>query len=138
MSYQVIKDYFKRRLATFTFSESKQKINLINEAENYDNLFVIENPKVELSDGDTLATRFFPKRTFIIKIARKISESGIIFEYDSIQTRFENVIRDLHSVSNYRSDSIRSILFNSMSVTVESGYVLGEMTFIVEDSLEYV
>jgi len=138
VSYQSIKTYFKRRLASFNFQEAKKKIDFTNEAENFDNQFIIENPKTELAEGDTLATKFFPHRTIIIKTAHKTSESSLLFDYDSVQTRLENVLRDLHSVSNYRSDSIRMVMFSTLSVEVKAGYIFSEMTFIVEDTLEYV
>ena len=138
MSYQTIKTYFSRRLATFNLREAKKKVNLDNESENFDNIFIIENPKTDLDNGDTLATRFFPKREFVIKTWHKASETGIVFEYDTLQTRLENVLRDLHSKSNYSSDSIRAIWFNTLSVSVEKGYIASQMTFIVEDSLDYV
>lgn len=138
MSYQTIKNYFGKRLSTFNLREAKKKVSLDNESENYDKNYIIENPKTDLGHGDTLATRFFPTRTFIIKTWYKVSESAIIFEYDKAQTFLENVLRDLHSASNFRNDSIRNVSFNSLSVQVKSGYIAAEMTFNVEDSLSYV
>lgn len=138
MSYQTIKTYFKRRLASFQLVEAKGKFNFDNESENYNNTFIIENPKIELAEGDTLATRFFPNRNFVIRIAYKFSESNLSFEYDSAHTKLENILRDLHSVSNYRTDSIRSVIFNSMTVSVNSSYILAELSFDVQESLQYV
>lgn len=138
MSYQTIKGYFKRRLASFNLQEANKKLSFESESESFDNKYIIENPKTELAEGDTLATKFFPVRTFVIRTAHKTSEASLIFDYDSLQTRLENIVRDLHSVSNYRTDSIKRIVFNSLVIGQQGGYLASEMTFSVEDSLNYV
>lgn len=138
MSYQVIKTYFKRRLASFALVEAKTKHNFENESENYDKTYIIENPKTELAEGDTLATRFFPNRNYVIRFAFKTSEKTLIFDYDTAQTFLENVLRDLHSSSNYRSDSIRAVMFTSLTVNLSGSYIAAEMAFDVQESLSYV
>ena len=138
MSYATVKKYFVRRLASFNLQEAKKKISFENAAENFDNQFIFENPKTDLDDGDTLANRFFPKRSITIRTAHKTSEGSLLFDYDSVHTRLENVLRDLHSSSNYRTDGIRRIVFNTLSVTVVNGYISGDMSFTVEDALAYV
>lgn len=138
MSYATIKTYFSRRLAAFNLQEAKVKTAFLSSTENFDNQFIFENPKTELDDGDTLNTKFFPKRTITIHTAHKTSENSVLFDYDSVHTRLENILRDLHSSKNYRSDSIKRIVFNSLVVSIKDGYIAGEMTFTVEDTLEYV
>lgn len=140
MSYQTIKTYFKKRLATFNYVEAKKKFAMEGEAvDSFDGQFIVECSKTEVTESNnTLATRFFPQRTFLISIAKKTSKEGTIFEYDSFHTRMENVIRDLHSASNFRGDSIRNIQFKEMAIRQEGTYLLAEISFNVEDSLNYV
>ena len=138
MSYATIKTYFRRRLAAFNLQEAKKKISFENASENFDNQFIFENPKTELDDGDTLNSKFFPKRTITIRTAHKTSENSLLFDYDSAQTRLENVLRDIHSAFNYRNDGIKRIGFESLEVTVVGAYISGLMTFTVEDELAYV
>lgn len=138
MSYATIKTYFRRRLAAFNLQEAKKKISFENASENFDNQFIFENPKTELDDGDTLNSKFFPKRTITIRTAHKTSENSLLFDYDSAQTRLENVLRDIHSAFNYRNDGIKRIVFESLDVTVVGAYISGLMTFTVEDELAYV
>lgn len=138
MSYATIKTYFRRRLSAFNLQEAKKKISFENASENFDNQFIFENPKTDLDDGDTLNSKFFPKRTITIRTAHKTSENSLLFDYDSVQTRLENVLRDLHSAFNYRNDSIKRIIFESLEVAVVGAYISGLMTFTVEDELAYV
>jgi len=138
VSYATIKTYFRRRLAAFNLQEAKKKISFENASENFDNQFIFENPKTELDDGDTLNSKFFPKRTITIRTAHKTSENSLLFDYDSAQTRLENVLRDIHSAFNYRNDGIKRIVFESLDVTVVGAYISGLMTFTVEDELAYV
>ena len=138
MSYATIEKYFQGRLATFQLSEAKNGFNMEGDSENVDKKFVIENPSMNLNIGDTLATRFFPRRVFVVRVAFKLSESGSIFEYRTAQAKFENIIADLHSASNYRSHSIRLVMFDTAKVAKQGDYVVGEMSFNVEDSLNYV
>lgn len=137
MSYATIKKYFVRRLSAFNLQEAKKKMSFENAAENFDNQFIFENASTELDEGDTLNGKFFPKRTIAIRTAHKTSENSLLFDYDAVQTRLENVLRDLHSASNYRTDSIKRIVFNKLAVSVVGGYIAGEMTFTVEDELAY-
>ncbi|OQA56538.1 MAG: hypothetical protein BWY42_00957 [Candidatus Omnitrophica bacterium ADurb.Bin277] len=138
MSYKTIKTYFQRRLAAFNLQEAKVKTAWLSSTENFDNQFIFENPKTELDDGDTLNHKFFPKREIKIHTAHKTSENSLLFDYDSVHTRLENVLRDLHSAKNYRSDGIKRIVFNSLNVSIRDTYIAGEMTFTVEDTLDYV
>lgn len=138
MSYGVIKNYFVRRLASFGLTEADKTLDFSSESENYNNKYTIQNPTMDMDRADTLATRFFPKRTFVISLAFKISESAITKEYAACQARIENVIRDLHSVFNYRTDSIRTIWFTNSKVEPVEDYISAQLTFIVEDSLDYV
>jgi hypothetical protein len=138
MSYKTIKNYFSRRLASFNLQEAKKKFSFENDSENFDNQYIFENPKTELEDGDTVNSKFFPKRAIIIKTANKTSENSVIFDYDAIQTRLENVLRDIHSAANYRSDGVRRISFESLEVSISGTYILGQMSFKVEDELAYV
>jgi hypothetical protein len=138
VSYATIKTYFRRRLAAFNLQEAKKKISFENASENFDNQFIFENPKTALDDGDTLNSKFFPKRTITIRTAHKTSENSLLFDYDSVQTRLENVLRDLHSAFNYRNDSIKRIVFESLEVAVVGSYISGLITFTVEDELAYV
>ena len=138
MSYATIKTYFRRRLSAFNLQEAKKKISFENASENFDNQFIFENPKTNLDDGDTLNSKFFPKRTITIRTAHKTSENSLLFDYDSVQTRLENVLRDLHSAFNYRNDSIKRIVFESLEVAVVGSYISGLITFTVEDELAYV
>jgi hypothetical protein len=138
VSYATIKTYFRRRLSAFNLQEAKKKISFENASENFDNQFIFENPKTNLDDGDTLNSKFFPKRTITIRTAHKTSENSLLFDYDSVQTRLENVLRDLHSAFNYRNDSIKRIVFESLEVAVVGSYISGLITFTVEDELAYV
>lgn len=139
MSYKVIKTYFSRRLAAFNLHEAKKTMSLESVSENFDNQYVFENSKTDLDDGDTLNSKFFPKRTVVIRTAHKTSEQSVVFDYDTVHTRLENILRDLHSSFNYRNDvTIKRIVFNSLEVSVESGYIVSVMTFTVEDTLAYV
>lgn len=138
MGYNVINTYFKRRLSTFNLAEAKMKMEFEGSAENFNNQYMIENPKTELAEGDTLHTQFFPKRTFVIKLAFKISETALQYEYDAAQIKIENILRDLHSVSNYRGDGIRRIEFSNAAVSMQANYLAAELTFIVTDALAYI
>lgn len=138
MSYATIKTYFKRRLAAFNLQEAKKKISFEDASENFDNQYIYENGKTELDDGDTLNNKFFPKREIKIFTAHKTSENSILFDYDSVHTRLENILRDLHSAKNYRTDGIKRIVFSSLVVAVKDNYIAGEITFTVEDELAYV
>lgn len=138
MSYQLIKTYFDRRLASFLLFEAPNGIDFSGEAENYDNKYTIQSPLMDLNKGDTLATKFFPLRTIVVYVAFKVSESAFTKSYDAAQTRIENIIRDLHSVSNYRGDGIKAVWFSNSKVSTVKDYILGELTFTVEDQLNYV
>ena len=137
MSYAVTKTYFDRRLASFELKESKTGLNFENESENIDKRYTIESPTMD-NPNDTLATRFFPERTIVVRLAYKLSESGSVFEYTTAHTKLENIIRDLHSVSNYRTDGIRRIVFASLKVSNQKEYIMAEISFTVEESLDYV
>jgi|GEM_PF-4633506 len=138
MSYATIKGYFKRRLGSFKLSEAQNGINLANESENFNMKYFIENAETSLGEGDNLATRFFPKRVMTIHLAFKTSESLFVKEYDNAHNLLQNILRDIHSSQNYRVDNIRYCRFSNMKVSVESDYILADLVFIAEDSLDYV
>lgn len=138
MSYQTIKNYLSRMMKANGFFEAKKKFSFENEGENFDNYFIIENPKTELGEGSTLTTRFFPTRTFSIKIAKRISETGIQFDYDSLQAKLDAIVQDVHNPDNFRSDNIKRVQWQESEVSQSGTYFVANITFTCEDSITYV
>lgn len=137
MSYQTIKNYLTRMMKTNGFFEAKKKFDFENEGENFNNNFIIENIKSELEEGNTLTTRFFPKRTFVIKIARKFSDTGIQFDYDALQAKIDAIVQDIHNPDNYRNDSVRRVQWVETEVSQQGLYFLAAITFSADDSIAY-
>lgn len=136
MSYQVLREYFKKRLVAKNWIESKRKFNFESDLD-FNNMFLLENPSTEIEDP-SIVDRFFPNRTFIIKLAKKISEQSEVAEYDWLQIQIDQLLKDIPNPTNFQSDSIRNIRYVSHVVEEQpNNYLLATINFMAEDELFY-
>lgn len=138
MSYSTIAAYFKRRLAAANFHESDSAFEFDTEGNNYDNKYILTNPETTLEDGDTLFDRFYPDRRISVKIAKKLPEKNRFVDYQIFNNRLDFLIADLHNPTNFKTDLIRNVQYIGHSMEDQGDYVLADLTFNVEDQLNYV
>jgi len=137
VSYQTIKNYLARRMQALGYFESKKKLNFEDASENFDKKFIIENPESELGQ-DSVNLKFNPFRTFVIRVAKKTSELNLQGEYDIFQQAIDFIIKDIHSVNNFRVDNLRHVQYSGHEVEVVGAYVQANISFLCEDEMSYV
>lgn len=136
MSYKTIKDYIVRRVAKHGYFESKEIFDLEKEGENFDNKCMITMPEVE-AEKETLVDRYYCDRTYNVRLAKKISETGGTFEYDAFQMSIDSIIGDVPNPTNFRGDGIRNVIYGGHATDNANSYMVADLIFIAEDSITY-
>lgn len=138
MSYRTIKNYLVKRLSVHQLTESKNKFDLTAESDlNFNQTFIIENPSSTVDEGLVVVDKYFPDRSYAIQIAFRISETGAIYEYDSMHDKLDRIIKDLPNPSNFQSDSIRDVKYISHEVEPTGDYFLATINLLAQDELDY-
>lgn len=138
MSYQTVKNYFKQRLEANGFSESKSGLEFDGDVD-FDNKFIVESNDIVAKADKRLNDRFYPDRTFTVKIAKRLSETGGVFERDSFQIQIERLLKDIDKPANYTAQNLRLIVFERATTQQASPeYLVATLSYLVEDELVYV
>jgi hypothetical protein len=137
MSYRTIKNYIVRILNSLGYNESEAKFNFEQESDlNFDRHFIVTSPSGEIADGNTLGMTMYPTRHFRVQIAWQLSESAIA-EYDLINQGIDEIIKELHDVSNFKDDSIKNFQYKNHQLREEKNYLLAEFNFDALDSVTF-
>ena len=137
MGYMNEKDYIVKRLIGLGYFEATDAFNFDSEGENVlDNRFIVQNPETVMGD-ETVVDRFYPRRTFSIQIAYRLSATGQTFEYDQIQDRVDLILKDLPNQANFGSSSILNVNYVRHTAEKVGDYLLVTIDIEVWGQLTY-